>query len=292
MKVKVGWVKGLNHLYFLYEAIDNYWDFAAPDLHNDIFEVVVDGDLSGGPLIRQMHPNRSRARYELDPITLDTHFAFHGVHAQNYHIFTPAEGQRLDDGRGAASRGSRTCPMPMRRTSTTSSPAKAASSCWSSSSRRSITPSRRASARSVESKLAEDKVIGMSWAVLDYDDVNAPRPRGVLEPVAQDDDVRQCGSVGRFSPDAARSRSFVKPLRGEMDVPGRRHEPAPRRIQGSIDRRCQFVEMGFWRRQHFHEQHPQHVYPRAGDFVVTLDVAGPGGTSRLQRVWDVLTPVD
>ena len=51
VKVKVGWVKGLNRLYFLYEAYDNYWDFSRPDLHNDIFEVVVDGDLSGGPLI-------------------------------------------------------------------------------------------------------------------------------------------------------------------------------------------------------------------------------------------------
>ena len=28
VKVKVGWVKGLNRLYFLYEAYDNYWDFA------------------------------------------------------------------------------------------------------------------------------------------------------------------------------------------------------------------------------------------------------------------------
>ncbi|MDP9170296.1 MAG: PKD domain containing protein, partial [Acidobacteriota bacterium] len=27
VKVKVGWVKGLNRLYFLYEAYDNYWDF-------------------------------------------------------------------------------------------------------------------------------------------------------------------------------------------------------------------------------------------------------------------------
>ena len=45
VKVKVGWVKGLNRLYFLYEASDNYWDFRHPDLHNDIFEVVVDGDL-------------------------------------------------------------------------------------------------------------------------------------------------------------------------------------------------------------------------------------------------------
>src|SRR5688500_7163506 len=40
VKVKVGWVKGLNRLYFLYEAYDNYWDFKSNDLHNDIFEVV------------------------------------------------------------------------------------------------------------------------------------------------------------------------------------------------------------------------------------------------------------
>src|SRR5215469_5030875 len=51
VKVKVGWVKGLNRLYFLYEAYDNYWDFSRTDLHNDIFEVAVDGDMSGGPLI-------------------------------------------------------------------------------------------------------------------------------------------------------------------------------------------------------------------------------------------------
>ena len=87
VKVKVGWVKGQNHLYFLYEANDNYWDFAREDLHNDIFEVVIDGDLSGGPLIRQMHPNKKLRD------KLDTHFLFHGVHAQNYHIFTPAEGK-------------------------------------------------------------------------------------------------------------------------------------------------------------------------------------------------------
>src|ERR1039457_2093034 len=55
VKVKVGWVKGLNRLYFLYEASKGYWDFSQPGLHNDIFEVVVDGDLSGGPLIDQYH---------------------------------------------------------------------------------------------------------------------------------------------------------------------------------------------------------------------------------------------
>lgn len=84
--VKVGWVKGLNRLYFLYEAYDNYWDFTHPDLHNDIFELVVDGDRSGGPLIDRFHPNKA-----LSP--MDAYFSFHGVHAQNYHIFTPAEGK-------------------------------------------------------------------------------------------------------------------------------------------------------------------------------------------------------
>jgi len=53
--VRVGWVKGLNRLYFLYEAEDDYWDFALPGLHNDTFEVVVDADASGGPLIDKGH---------------------------------------------------------------------------------------------------------------------------------------------------------------------------------------------------------------------------------------------
>ncbi|MCK9437481.1 MAG: hypothetical protein M0Q12_09760, partial [Synergistaceae bacterium] len=86
VKVRVAWVKGLNRLYFLYEAYDDYWDYTHPGLHNDIFEIVVDGDLSGGPLIDEQHPLQSldwSARY----------FDFHGVHAQNYHIFTPAVGK-------------------------------------------------------------------------------------------------------------------------------------------------------------------------------------------------------
>ncbi len=86
VKVKVAWVKGMNRLYFLYQAYDDYWDFALPGLHNDTFELVVDGDQSGGPLIEPFHPNK-----DLD--TMDAYFSFHGVHAQNYHIFTPAQGK-------------------------------------------------------------------------------------------------------------------------------------------------------------------------------------------------------
>ena len=84
--VKVGWVKGINQLYFLYEAYDDYWDFALANRHNDIFELVVDADLSGGPFISRKHPNK-----DLTP--MEAHLSFHGVHAQNHHINTPHEGQ-------------------------------------------------------------------------------------------------------------------------------------------------------------------------------------------------------
>lgn len=86
VSVKVGWVKGLNRLYFLYEAYDDYWDFSLPGLHNDTFEVIVDADQSGGPFIDRFHPNKNIN-------VMDAYFSFHGVHAQNYHIFTPAEGK-------------------------------------------------------------------------------------------------------------------------------------------------------------------------------------------------------
>ena len=81
--VKVGWVKGLNRLYFLYEAYKDYWDFADPGLHNDTFEIVVDGDRSGGPLVPEF-------RNMADQDEWDAHFSMHGVQAQNYHVFTPS----------------------------------------------------------------------------------------------------------------------------------------------------------------------------------------------------------
>lgn len=80
--VKVGWCSGLNRLYFLYQADDNYWRFSENSLNTDIFEVVVDGDASGGPFIDKFHPNEKADVWQ-------RWFNFHGCQAQNYHIFTP-----------------------------------------------------------------------------------------------------------------------------------------------------------------------------------------------------------
>src|SRR5207247_8692074 len=79
VKVKVGWVKGLNRLYFLYEAYDNYWDFDEHSRHNDIFEVVVEGELSGGSLVTSLDPTDKLA-------ISDEFFQFHGYNEQHYHL--------------------------------------------------------------------------------------------------------------------------------------------------------------------------------------------------------------
>lgn len=83
VSVKVGWCADTQRLYFLYEAWDNYWRFTESSLNTDIFEVVVDGDCSGGPFIDRFHPTAPKDVWQ-------AWFNFHGCHAQNYHIFTPA----------------------------------------------------------------------------------------------------------------------------------------------------------------------------------------------------------
>ena len=90
VSVKVGWVEGLNRLYFLYEATDDFWDFGRfsnKGYLNDIFEIVVDGDLAGGPFI--YNPVYTKEDLNWDSQTeayLENHFTFSGVHAQNYHM--------------------------------------------------------------------------------------------------------------------------------------------------------------------------------------------------------------
>ncbi|MEO5564727.1 MAG: hypothetical protein ABIR18_14875, partial [Chitinophagaceae bacterium] len=170
VKVRVGWVKGLNRLYFLYEAYDDYWDFTLNGLHNDIFEIVVDGDLSGGPLIDEQHPNQTLDRWE-------TYFSYHGVHAQNYHIFTPAVGKdwALAWGCQPWIKELPYSNIAYNYNFKAGEPGKLVAEFW-------ITPFDYAGAegpvRAVESVLYDNKKIGLSWAIIDYDDVNNAKKKG------------------------------------------------------------------------------------------------------------------
>ena len=161
--VRVGWVKGLNVLYFLYESYDDYWRVSKDDLINDIFEISVDGDASGDTLIMNMHP-------DAETIGLNNlFFAMHGVHAQNYHIFTPPGEKNWCFVWGSA-RWAKYLPWANAayKKDFKGDSGKLTLEFW-------ITPFDYASwegpDRSIPSKLEENKIIGLTWGISDYDSI-------------------------------------------------------------------------------------------------------------------------
>ena len=281
VKVKVGWVRGQNHLYFLYEASDNYWDFAREDLHNDIFEVVIDGDLSGGPLIRQMHPNKKLRD------KLDTHFLFHGVHAQNYHIFTPAEGKDWAMVWGAQP-WIKELPYANAAYKYNFKPGESGKLVLEFF----VTPFDYAPpdrSRAVETKLEENKVIGMSWAVLDYDDEKAERYAGFWNLSHKTTMYGDASDLVAF-----RLMPIEKSLRKSIEADW------SFQVVSQEDRVVAFRDRSYgnitsWRwdfgdGKSSSERQPTHHYEKEGEFIVTLRVEGPEGKSRRTKVWDVTLP--
>ena len=293
VRVKVGWVKGLNRLYFLYEAYDDYWDFSLPGLHNDTFEIVVDGDASGGPLIDKGHKEfwtadrvGEAAAAPEDRISVDeAHWAIHGVQAQNYHIFTPALNKDWAMVWGAPT-WIKELPWANAATSYHFKPGEAGRltlEFW-------ITPFDYAGpegpARAVESVLRENKIIGLSWAVIDYDNVDAHSSSGFwnLSPhhTMYGDASELCAF--RLMP---LEPQFRAPLAAQwswqvMDM--------DRRLVAFRDLSTGPITTWKWDfgdGTFSTEQHPQHVYAKPGNYVVILDLTGPAGTARRAKVWDV-----
>ncbi len=278
VKVKVGWVKGLNRLYFLYEAFDNYWDFTLPDLHQDIFEIVVDGDQSGGPLIDRFHPNK-----EMDK--MDAYFSYHGVQAQNYHIFTPAVGKDW-----ALAWGSQPWikEMPYANAAYNynfkpGDSGRLVLEFW-------ITPFDYAGtegpARAVESVLKENKNIGLSWAIIDFDDVKAKSNNGFWN---LSKEHTMYGNASYLLPFRLMplEDQFKKPIDAQwtfniLDM--------SRRLVAFKDESLGKINSWKW---DFGDsttstlQNPIHTYTKPGLYIVTLDIDGPSGKARRTKVWDV-----
>ena len=293
VRVRVGWVKGLNRLYFLYEAYDDYWDFSLPGLHNDTFEVVVDGDASGGPLIDKGHvefwtPDRvgTSAAAPDDRISADdSHWAIHGVHAQNYHIFTPALNKDWAMAWGAPS-WIKELPWANAATSyhfKPGEPGRLTLEFW-------ITPFDYAGpegpARAVESVLRENKIIGLAWAIIDYDNVAAKGNSGFwnLSP-----HHTMYGNASELC--AFRLMPLEPSLRPALAAQWSwQVVDMDRRLVAFQDRSTGSVTSWAWDfgdGTTSTEQHPQHAYAKPGNYVVVLDVTGPAGSSRRSKVWDV-----
>ncbi len=138
----------------------------------------------------------------------------------------------------------------------------------------------------VESQLSENKLIGLSWCLIDYDDVNAKGRVGFWNLSHKQTFFGNADQLVGFRlmplepPPAQELRAKWTHTVVDMS----------RRLVAFKDESLGAVTSWKWDfgdGSGSTEQHPQHAYSRGGDFVVTLEVSGPQGTSRFQRVWDV-----
>jgi hypothetical protein len=278
VKVKVGWVKGLNRLYFLYEAYDNYWDFAKPGLHNDIFEVVVDGDLSGGPLVERFQPTKELSER-------DAHFSMHGVHAQNYHIMTPPLGK---DWALAWGCNSYVKELPYANAAYNynfkpGEPGKLILEFW-------ITPFDYAGCegpeRAVESALTENKLIGLSWSVIDYDDVNARDRVGFWNLSHKQTMFGNASDLVGFRLMPLEPQ-FQKAIQAKWSYKIADMDRRLVAFQDESEGKVTSWNWDFGDGSTSNEQHPVHQYKAGRDYTTILEVEGPAGKSRLANVWGV-----
>jgi PKD domain len=292
-RVRVGWVKGLNRLYFFYEATQRYWDFALPGLHNDTFEVVVDGDASGGPLIDKQHKEFwtseevGAVAAAPDPRVSDAeaHWAIHGVQAQNYHIFTPALNKDWAMAWGSPA-WIKDFPWANAAYSYSFKPGESGKlklEFW-------ITlfdyAGPEGPARAVESVLRENKLIGLAWAIIDYSDVNSKGNDGFWNLSPRHTMYGNASALLGFRLMPLEPR-FQKPIEAKWS---HKVVDMERRLVAFKDESVGKIETWHWDfgdGSSSAEQFPEHLYRAPGNYVVVLDVTGPAGTSRYSRVWDV-----
>lgn len=280
ISVKVGWVKGLNRLYFFIEAYDDSWDFEDPGLRQDIFELVVDADMSGGPFIKQENKNK-----QFVPIN-ELHFRGHGAHAQNYHIFTPPK-----DKSWAMIWGNTPWikEFPYANAVYDYNFEHGESGIlkmefW-------ITPFDFAAYegidRSVVSKLKENELIGMSWCVLEFDTDKTTV-----------DAFMNLAHDTRMINDA----SFLNPFR--LMPLEKRHQPAlkadwsfievdrEKRLIRFLDKSVGDIEKYHWDfgdGNYSSERNPVYQYSQTGEWTVKLCVESENGKDCFGKVWDIVT---
>ena len=278
LKVKVGWVKGLNRLYFYIEAYDDFWDFEDDQLRQDIFELVVDGDASGDPFINQENWNFNK-RSNDQPF-----FEGKGTHAQNYHVFTPALNKDW-----AMAWGN----FPWIKEFPYANAAYQYNFKQGESGTLQIefyvTPYNFASydgpENSIESHLEENETVGISWAMLDFDGEDC-------------ESFMNLSHDFRMIADASFLRSF-----NLMPIEDVYKKPIEANWKFKIDKNGKytafFYDYSIGNITNWHwdfgdgttsdEQNPIHQYSKKNVWTVKLTVEGPAGKSERSKVWEVMT---
>ncbi len=278
--VKVGWVNGLNRLYFYVEAYDDYWDITDPGLRQDIFELVVDADLSGGPFVSKENQNKN-----ILPLN-ELYFKGHGAHAQNYHIFTPAQNKdwAMVWGNTPWIKEFPWANIVYDYDFKPGESGKLRMEFW-------ITPFDYASIdgfeHSVESKLKENDIIGLSWCILDYDSDHR-KPDAFINLAHDSRMVRNADYLNAFRL-LPLSKEYVPILEANWSFIEISRE---QRIIQFMDKSVGIIKKWHWDfgdGNTSEEQNPKYQYNTPGEWTVVLRIEGDEGFSVRSKVWDVVT---
>lgn len=289
VKVAIGWVKGMSRIYFKYEAYDDFWDFERfnPEGYlNDIFELVVDGDLSGGPFIKSPMYHQDELRWEPQTDSyIENHLNFSGVHAQNYHIYTPpvnnawvlvwgnqpwiSEFPRANYAYDFDFKHGESGTLRLEG--------------W-------ITPYDYAPhdgpERAIESKLWENKVIGLSWSILDFDGGDRDGHVNLAHTVKM---VSNASYLCSFKLMPLEDH-FLDPIKADWTFDVIDEE---RGVVAFKDESMGEIEKWTWDfgdGESSNEQNPIHKFHKKGvRKVITLEIEGPEGSSKRTRYWEVMT---
>ena len=299
LNVKVGWVKGMNHLYFLVEAYDDFWFFNDSSFHNDMFEVIVDGDLSGGPIVNchdlllidaERNISIGKKPEGAVPGINDLHYSMHGVQAQNYHVWLPPGGGKNWAFVWGSANWARELPW-------------ANSACvydfkhgesgkivvefW-------ITPFDYATFDGPQtakiSKLEENRIIGMTWGVNEYDEVDEKIRK---QDIPFDGQFNLSHKLWWFAEGSDLCAFRLMPLEQRFLPDIKAHAEfkiidMERRIVAFKDLSIGTITKWTWDFGNgavSYEQHPIHTFDSPGGKPVLLTVEGPAGTSQFPFVY-------
>ena len=140
--------------------------------------------------------------------------------------------------------------------------------------------------RAVESILTENKNIGLSWAIIDYDDVHGKGNNGFWN-LSKEHTMYGNASYllpFRLMPLAER---FKKPIDAQWTF---KVIDMNRRLVAFTDQSIGKITKWKWDFGDGNtstEQHPFHFYTKPDHYIVTLAIAGPAGKSKRTKVWDV-----
>jgi hypothetical protein len=138
--------------------------------------------------------------------------------------------------------------------------------------------------RAVESVLTENKLIGLAWAVLDYDDEKSEKHSfwNLSRSHTMYGNASEL-AVFRLMPLEPQFRKFEADWSFRVIDMDRRLVAFHDETSG----KATSWKWDFGDGTISTEQNPIHHYEKGGDFIVTLEVSGPEGRSKKEKIWDV-----